>query len=187
MIYRRAISDLAVAERTLSGLLIPYEQRSAVILDRHGLYTETIARGAFDASLALPSWAFYFHNPASHLPLGRSGANMNLRASPEGIHFDLTLPETTLGNDLLELLRAGVLTGAVSAGYNAPASQVVWERSATPRHRRVLGGSIKELSIVPAGAFPQATSQLLDPEGKWRERKWQARKGMANADSQGTP
>ncbi len=182
MIYRRAISDLTVAERTVSGLAIPYEQRSSLISDRDGIYSETIARGAFDRALAAPAqvWAFYHHNPTAHLPLGRLGANLSVRAADDGVRFDLELPNTTLGNDVLELMRLGVLTGAVSASYNAPPSSLRWEGSGLGRHRRVLEATFKEISIVPAGAFPQATSQLLVSGEKWRERKWQARKESLN-------
>jgi len=97
-----------------------------------GSNLETLAPTAFDRVLKDPSTdvrALFNHDPS--LLLGRQGAGtLRIGTDSQGLEFDVDLPNTSLGNDLRELVGRGDLDGASFAFLEGTAD---WTRSADGR------------------------------------------------------
>jgi len=93
--------------RTLAGRVMPYNSEARI-----GTYTETFRPGAFsDADPAqVPLLAVHDHES---LPIGRA---LSLTDGPTGLDAELRVSKTTLGDEVLELVRDGAATG-LSVGF----------------------------------------------------------------------
>jgi uncharacterized protein len=116
-----------------------------------GSIAETIIPGAFRSSLldGRDILALADHDPAK--VLGRTRANsLRLIETGRGLHFELDVPETTTGNDILELVRSGN-AGGMSFGFRA-----IDERWPSRDRRELVKVELHEISVVSAWpAYPQ--------------------------------
>lgn len=104
LITRAAVSE----EGILSGYAAVYDQPTTRQSDYAG--TETIARTAFDGLLGGDVIAVVNHDPGQLL--GRSAAGtLRLTSTPEGLAFEIDLPDTQLGRDVRTLVQRGDLSG----------------------------------------------------------------------------
>lgn len=123
-----------------------------------GNMIETIAPGAFGASLRSNQdvLALVDHDPARLLARTRSGT-LRLSEDSRGLHFDLDLPDTQNGRDVLALAERNDL-GGMSFGFIARDENIDGER------RELRTVDLFEVSVVqswPAyeGTLVQARSQ----------------------------
>lgn len=115
---------------TLAGYAARFNSDSSPIMNeqRKRPFIERIAPGAFTESLAEQResgdeiLAFWSHDHTR--PLGRRGKNLRLEQDDTGLRFELDVPNTTDGKNLVENVRAGVV-GGVSFGFSAQKEQVV--------------------------------------------------------------
>jgi HK97 family phage prohead protease len=113
---RSISSELRVAtsedgKRTISGL-IPYNSNSVDF----GGFTEIIAPGAFSTALNRGD-VLALRDHDSSLLLGRTkSGTLQLFDSPEGLRYNINLPNTTVANDLAESISRGDLD-ATSFGF----------------------------------------------------------------------
>lgn len=124
-----------------------------------GRFTETIAPGAFSGSLRSPSdvLALVDHDPGRVLARTRSGT-LRLSEDSRGLAFDLDVPDTAAGRDVLALAERGDL-GGMSFGFTALDEQ----RDADRRELRAV--ELHEISVVLAwpaydGTVIQARSHI---------------------------
>ncbi|MDQ0318773.1 HK97 family phage prohead protease [Pararhizobium capsulatum DSM 1112] len=87
--------------------------------DIGGRFTETIAPGAFSATLRTRAdvLALVDHDPGRVLARTRSGT-LRLSEDSRGLAFDLDVPDTTSGRDVLALAERGDV-GGMSFGFTA--------------------------------------------------------------------
>lgn len=147
---RRAGVELRAAPgRRLVGIAAPFNREARI-----GDFTEVIAPGAFSASLARPGGdvlALLDHDPTRLLGRQASGT-LRLEEGAAGLAFDLALPQTTLGNDLLALVERGDVRG-MSFGFRPVRED--WPA----RDRRVLQAvDLIEISVIQAFAAYDATT-----------------------------
>ena len=154
MISRRDFtSSPAVEGRTLTGIAAVYGQPSRLIREQGRSFTERIAPGAFGV---VGDVKLYYNHDAS-MPLARTqSGTLKLDSRADGLHYTATLPETTLGNDVRELLTRGDLTGAMSFGFFV--TRDTWSKDRT--ERTVNAATLVEVSLVQDAAYPQTTSSL---------------------------
>ncbi|MGY0504283.1 HK97 family phage prohead protease [Luteimonas sp. e5] len=139
-----------VQGRQLSGLAAPYGQETRI-----GEFREVIAPGAFAGTLAAGRdiLALADHDPTRVLARTRSGT-LALEERQDGLHFTLTLPNTSAGNDIRALAERGDL-GGMSFGFRAVRDQ--WQGELRTLHEVEL----HEVSIVSAWpAYPDTTVAL---------------------------
>lgn len=146
---RRAATELRAASgRRLEGLAAPFDREARI-----GHFQEIIRPGAFAGSLAAGADVLALVDHDKGRLLGRTASGtLRLRESARGLEFDLDVPETALGNDILVMAQRGDLGGA-SIGFRA-------EKEAWPtRGRRELRAvKLLEISIVHAHAAYADTS-----------------------------
>ena len=136
--------------RELTGYAAVFDQPTRIA----DLFTETVRRGAFAASLASDAIIFLLAQHDFAQPLARSGDGGALRLveDTKGLWFSATLPETRAADDVLTLARAGVVTGA-SFGFMVPAGGDTWPAR---DKRELIRGNLREISAVTVPAYADA-------------------------------
>ncbi len=134
--------------RTLHGYAAVFDSPTRI-----GTFQEVIKKGAFTRSLTskdAPKITAIYEHDSSQL-LGRLGANtLRLWEDDAGLRFELDLPNTTLGNDVAELVKRGDLAGC-SFGF------VVRSENWTDTSRELLDVDLFEITITSQPAY-DATS-----------------------------
>lgn len=146
MIEKRFTTEIRARERHLEG----YAARFGVEA-RIGDFTEVIAAGAFAQSLSTKRdiLALVDHDASKVLARTRSGT-LKLAEDSNGLHFDLSLPNTQPANDILELVTRGDAGGA-SFAFTIEPSGERW----TGRRRELRSVTLHEISIVSSfAAYP---------------------------------
>ena len=100
---RRFSAGAAVEGRQLVGLAAPFGAETRI-----GDFREIIAPGAFSRTLSESAdiLALVDHDESKVLGRTRSGS-LELRETPEGLEYRLTLPDTSAANDLRALAWPG--------------------------------------------------------------------------------
>jgi Escherichia/Staphylococcus phage prohead protease len=116
-----------------------------------GDFTEIIAAGAFASSLSHDIVAMVDHDVAKVLARTRS-KTLRLAEDTRGLAFDLDVPDTTHGRDVLTLAERGDL-GGMSFGFIVAKNGEVWD--GTKRTLRAV--DLREVSVVSAWPAYQGT------------------------------
>jgi uncharacterized protein len=114
-VERRAlVSEFRAKGRRLEGYAATFGTEARI-----GDFTETIAPGAFRASIITGRdiLALVDHDASRVLARTRSGT-LRLSEDTHGLHFDLDVPPTSAGNDVLALAERGDL-GGMSFAFSA--------------------------------------------------------------------
>jgi HK97 family phage prohead protease len=111
---------------------------------RIGDFTETIAPGAFTSLSDKDVLALVDHDPARVLARTRS-KTLRLAEDTRGLQFDLDVPSTTTGNDVLALAERGDL-GGMSFGFIVGKDGEHWDGN----KRTLRAVDLKEISVVSA-------------------------------------
>lgn len=136
-----------------------------------GGFTETIDPGAVEKSLREHPDVRSFWNHNSENLLGRStipGRDPTLRLflTPTELRYELDLPDTSIGRDVLVLAKRGDLREN-SFGFDCEDDK--WERSeGGKRARRVMQLRLHEVSPVSIPAYPQ-TALAVRSMQRWEE------------------
>jgi hypothetical protein len=145
----RAFAELRARERHLEG----YAARFGVEA-RIADFVEVIAAGAFRETLSAKKdiLALVDHDVRQVLARTKSG-NLRLVEDSQGLAFDLSLPETQAGRDVLELATRGDL-GGMSFGFTVPKGGERWSGNC----RELRSVNLVEISVVSAWpAYPETT------------------------------
>lgn len=142
---------------TLTGYAIKWNDESRVIREAGRTFTETIERSAFDTKgTGFDDIKLFFqHN--NEMPLARTNnGSLKLTNDPAGLYFEAELPDTTLANDIKELLNRGTLDGSMSFGFNA--TDIRWSKDG--KTRSIHQGKLFEISLVVDPAYKNTQSEL---------------------------
>lgn len=148
-------SETTQEGNTLEGYAILWNVRSNPINEFGRRFTETIMKGAFRNINSKDIKLYYNHDKS--MPLARTqNGTLTLSEDDKGLKFRAELPNTTLGNDVKELLRLGTLTGEMSFGFIATRDK--WNEKKD--QRSVTEAELYEISVVQDAAYPSTSSQL---------------------------
>jgi HK97 family phage prohead protease len=152
----RAATDIKAQGRKLTGYAAVFNQRASI----GGEFTESIAPGAFRAALASNPdiLALVDHDSGKVLARTRSGT-LRLSEDAHGLRYEIDMPETTLGGDLLALATRGDI-GGVSFGFTVAPGGEQWEGD----HRSLTAVNLYEISIVQS--FPAYSGTSVDVRGR---------------------
>lgn len=168
MISRRSIeaTEQKLDGRTLAGYAAVYGQDSREIVEGGRKFVERIAPGAFNETLSTRADVKLYYNHDASMPLARTrSGTLNLRSDRNGLAFEATLPDTTLGNDVRALLERGDLSGEMSFGFFVVEDSWSKDRSS----RLVKKANLVEVSIVQDAAYPQTSSSLRSVSAAYTE------------------
>lgn len=149
-IERRTFAEVRANGRRIEGYAATFGAEARI-----GPIVETIAPGAFRASLASDVLALMDHDPARVLGRTRSGT-LRLSEDSEGLVFSLDLPDAQAGRDVLELAQRNDL-GGMSFGFTVPKGGERWDGE----KRSLLTVDLREVSVVSAfPAYPDTSLAL---------------------------
>lgn len=142
-IEKRAAHEARAEGKKLVGYAAVFDQETRI-----ADFNEVVRRGAFSASLAAADdkLALVDHDSGKVLARTKSGT-LRLEEDERGLRFEIDMPETTLGRDLLAMAARGDLGGA-SFAFTVPAGGDVWSGD----RRELRSVSLHEVSIVQS--FP---------------------------------
>lgn len=146
---RAAVLEIRAAGRRLEGYAATFGAEARI-----GDFVESIAAGAFAASLVdgNDKLALVDHDPSRVLARTRSGT-LRLGEDSRGLRFDLDVPDTQAGHDVLELAKRGDV-GGMSFGFMVRKGGEAW--SGDRRELRAI--ELREISVVLAWpAYPDTT------------------------------
>ena len=136
-IERRGATGVTASGRTLTGYAAVFGQDTRI-----GGFTERIAPGAFKASLSSGRDILALLDHRAEALLGRtSSGTLKLTEDSKGLRFDLSLPDTQHGRDLVALAERRDL-GGMSFGFVA--TDEAWDGN-TRELRQV---DLHEISVV---------------------------------------
>ena len=135
---RRFVTEIRTAGRKLEGYAATFGTE-ARIAD----FTEIILPGAFRGSLAgRDVLALVDHDPSKLLARTRS-RSLSISEDSKGLAFEIDLPETSLGRDVLALAERGDL-GGMSFGFTVGKGGESWQG----RRRELRAVTLHEISVV---------------------------------------
>ncbi|WP_220463581.1 HK97 family phage prohead protease [Sediminihaliea albiluteola] len=127
-------------------------------VDLGGFY-ETITPGAFARTLrdGHPIFAVHHHNMADLLGSSQS-RTLKLSEDSEGLHFDLTLPDSSLGRDIHELVQRGDLNKMSFCFLVNGSAGEAWHEDSNGQIIRTLKDvTLIEVSTVARPAYPASS------------------------------
>ncbi|MGM0561057.1 MAG: HK97 family phage prohead protease [Pseudomonadota bacterium] len=148
---RRASLELRAKGRRLEGYAALYGTETRI-----SDFTEIIMPGAFTSTLreGRDILALSNHDPKAVLARTKSGT-LRLAEDSRGLAFDLDLPDTSAGRDILALAERGDIGGA-SFAFTIPAGGERW----TGDRRELSNVQLHEVSVVSSWpAYPGTSVQ----------------------------
>lgn len=156
MEVRKSNENINNNGKTLSGYAILFDTESRTLHEMGRTFKETIKRGAFDINPTQDHDVKLYFNHDTSMPLARQrNGSLRLFEDAKGIRFEADLPDTTLANDIRELMDKGTLSGEMSFGFSVREDR--WEGT---NKRTVEKGILYEVSIVTDAAYPKTSSKL---------------------------
>ena len=162
---RRAM-EVRFNGRTLHGYVAKFDSETQI-----GRYREIISPGAFRSSLKENSdiIALADHDPAQILGRTSSGT-LELREDDVGLAFSLKVPNTSKGNDLIELAQRNDL-GGMSFGFRVKKGGDKWKDDL----RTLTDVELFEVSVVsswPAYGETKVSLRSKPPRIYFLESNW---------------
>ena len=157
MLEHRACLDLrADGQRKLTGYAAVFNVAAAI-----GQFVEQIAPGAFSASLssAADVRALVDHDPGKLLARTSSGT-LRLNEDAKGLAFELDLPDTQLGNDVLTMVQRRDIN-SLSFGLTMSAGGDEWTTTTTRILRSVNLSEISVLHHLPAYSNTEISARSI--------------------------
>ncbi|WP_077960090.1 HK97 family phage prohead protease [Ensifer adhaerens] len=172
-IETRIATEVRAEGRKLTGYAATFGNETR-ILD----FSETIAPGAFSASLrSNPDiLALVDHDSGKVLARTKSGS-LKLWEDAKGLAYEIALPETSLGRDILALATRGDV-GGVSFGFTVPDGGDTWQGDKRTLRNVVL----HEISIVQS--FPAYSGTSV--QARSRQQRTEADRRIALLELEGS-
>jgi HK97 family phage prohead protease len=153
---RSAPLEVRAKGRRLEGYAALFNTEARV-----GDFTETIAVGAFAGSLSRDILALLDHDPGRILARTKS-KTLRLAEDTRGLAFDLDVPDTSHGRDVLALAERGDL-GGMSFGFIVAKDGERW--NGTKRELRAV--DLREISVV--SAWPAYDGTIVNARMRTRQ------------------
>jgi len=124
-------------------------------------FRETISKRAFDGRLEDNVILTFNHDP--NLILDRNmGGTLKLSVDERGLRYDATLPNTTTGNDVAELMKRGLL---YESSFAFTVEEDDWSKDGDTTRRQINKiGRLVDVSIVGVGAYANTDVALRSKE-----------------------
>lgn len=142
-----------IEERKLEGYAAVFNDEYTKLKDRWGeTFYEKVNRGAFLKTLANKNRdKFMLINHDWNKVVGRTDSNLVLEEDSNGLRFELTVPNTSDGNDLLENVRLGLIKGC-SFGFSVLDEKTRWDDNWT-FYRDITEVDLFEVTATPIPAY----------------------------------
>ena len=138
-----------------------------------GGFTERIAPGAFDETDMSDTVALFNHD--YNFPLAaRNNNSLEIIHDEKGIRYRFEMPNTSYGNDLLELMRSGLVSQS-SFAFTVRGEDTKWEKDKDKYVRHINKiEKLYDVSPVTVPAYPDTSAAVRSLEQYKEEIKPQA-------------
>ena len=137
---KRIVTEIRTQGRKLEGYAATFGNETRI-----ANFTEVIRPGAFSRTIqGRDILALVDHDQTKVIARTKSGT-LRLREDSHGLAFELDIPETQAGRDVLALAERGDL-GGMSFGFTVPEDGELWTRN----KRELLAVDLHEISVVSA-------------------------------------
>lgn len=137
--------------RTIEGYASVFTEEFQQLTNYWGEpFFERVAKGAFLKTLNDSHDIFMLVNHDWNKVVGRTGSNLELREDENGLWFQVDIPNTTDGNDLLENVRLGLIKGC-SFGFNVLRQTTKWNDGSF--YRTIDEVELFEVTATPIPAY----------------------------------
>lgn len=155
MLEVRSTGGLSSNGKTLHGYAAIFNSETDL-----GSFSEVIRNGAFAKSLGSGSniRALYHHQGDALLGTTRGGT-LKLKEDARGLNFELALPDTTHGRDLVVLVDRGDVAGC-SFGFRVNPGGERWEERGDTMVRELLDVDLVEITLTSDPAYQDTTVAL---------------------------
>ncbi len=130
-------------------------------------YDEEIAQGAFDSAQMDDVRALFNHDPNLLLARTKSGT-LSLSVDERGLKYEFEAPNTSAGNDLLEMLRRGDVSQS-SFAFTIAGEEWIEEKGMKPKRRITKVERLYDVSPVTYPAYPDTTAAKRSFD-HWKEK-----------------
>lgn len=147
------IRETNVEERKIEGYASVFSDTYTEIKNRWGeKFFEKVSQGAFKKTLKKRDKdIFMLINHDWNKVVGRNNSNLKLEEDEKGLRFELTIPNTTDGNDLLENVRNGLIQGC-SFGFKITEQETRWDDNWN-FYRDIKEVELFEITATPLPAY----------------------------------
>lgn len=148
----------------ITGFAAVYEEFTEIRDIWGDKFHERIAKNAFRDTLSDGHDIFALKNHNWNQVIGRTGANLILEDRESGLYFDLVPNQTSLGKDMLEDVRSGLIKGC-SFGFRIVDQD--WEERDGEWFRTINKAELSEITLTPIPAYSQTSAEVrsLAPNG----------------------
>jgi hypothetical protein len=143
----RQASIGTVEGKTITGYAALYNSWSQPLMGAKGTFTERIAPGAFDASIAAGASLWFMHDSKQILANTKSGT-LTLESDAQGLKYTAVLGSSERDAGVLDLIARGVVS-EMSFGFSVPPGGDSW----AGEKRTLNAVNLREISIVEQGAY----------------------------------
>jgi HK97 family phage prohead protease len=154
--FKSAVTIEKRADGTNSNVIEGYAAVFNKYSDDLGGFKEIIEPGAFTDVLNDDCFCLFNHEEGSIL--GRNGVNVSLSQDNVGLKYRVELPNTTIANDVRELIASGIVT---QSSFAFTTDLVEWSTASSSAEldiRRIKHASrLFDVSPVTYPAYPDAT------------------------------
>jgi len=152
MLEIRSNGSLTGKGKTLSGYCAVFNSQANL-----GDFDEVIRPGAFAKTLATGTNIRALSNHDVHALVGTTkSGTLQLREDSHGLAFTLSLPNTSHGNDLAELVQRGDVSGC-SFGFRVAPGGDKWETRNGKTLRELLTVDLIEVTLTSDPAYQDTT------------------------------
>lgn len=141
----------------ITGYAAVYDEFTQIYDFWGDYFYERIAAGAMKRTLEAGHDIFALRNHNWDNVVGRTGQNLTLSSDENGLYFDLTPPNTTLGRDVLEEVRGG-LVNQCSIGFRVLESD--WEFKGDEVFRTITDLELYEITLTPIPAYTSTSAEV---------------------------
>lgn len=166
-------------KRTVEGYAAVFEKQSEDL----GGFRETIQRGAFKDAIAISDVRALFNHDANMILARNTSGTLRLEEDNVGLKYSFEAPNTSAGNDLLEMIRRGDIN---QSSFGFTVEEDSWDDSNGYMVRTIK--KIKRLfdvSAVTYPAYPDATVALRSMPIEVEEEKEQQNEKENKTDLNG--
>lgn len=151
----RAGASLKASHGRLTGYAAVFDSPSQDL----GGFVEIVRPGAFARSLQDADRILALLGHDTNQVLGRVGSGtLRLQEDPQGLAFDLSLPDTSYGRDLAVLVERGDVAGC-SFGFRVRDGGDRW-KTGEPAVRELLNVELIEITVTAMPAYPDTAVAL---------------------------
>lgn len=153
-IETRAISETSTK---IEGLAAVYEEFTELRDWWGDVFYERIQKGAMTDTINAGHDIFALKNHNWSDILGRTGANLTISDRSDGLFFELKPNNSTLGRDILEDVRSGLIKGC-SIGFRIV--DQYWEERDGDWFRTITKLDLREITLTPIPAYTSTTAEI---------------------------